>query len=100
MGFSKLFGGCDAAGEGKGLEDLLIASGASDLAQRVANALSGAIAAAEAIEENDLEESLAKDYASVKALHEAIKVLTNLLKNELVIVLGVELPKTVEGDND
>ena len=100
VGFSKLFGGCDAAGEGKGLEDLLSASGASDLAQRVANALSGAVAAVDAIEEDDLEEALAKDYASVKALHEAIKVLTDLLKNELVIVLGVELPKTVDGDND
>jgi predicted lipoprotein len=100
VGFGKLFAGCGTAGEGKGLEDLLIASGASDLAQRVANALSGAVAAVDAIEEDDLEEALAKDYASVKALHEAIKVLTDLLKNELVIVLGVELPKTVEGDND
>lgn len=100
VGFGKIFAGCGPAGEGKGLEDLLVASGGSDLAQRIANALSGAIAAADSIEEDDLEEALAKDYASVKALHDAIKVLTDLLKNELVIVLGVELPKSVEGDND
>lgn len=100
LGFGKLFAGCGLDGEGKGFEDLLVASGASDLAKRIADALSGAIAAAEAIEEGDLDQALVDDFASVKALHDAIKVLTDLLKNELVIVLGIELPKTVEGDND
>ena len=100
LGFRKLFSGCGPDGEGRGVDDLLVELGAEDLAQRMTQALSGAIEAVHAIEEDDLAQALAADYASVQALHGAIKVLTDMQKTELVTVLTLDLPPLVQGDND
>ncbi len=100
LGFRKLFSGCGPDGEGQGVDDLLVAAGAEDLATRMTQALNGAIAAVHAIEEDDLGQALAADYASVLALHTAIKQLTDMLKTELVTVLTLDLPPLVQGDND
>ena len=44
--------------------------------------------------------SLDVDVASVRAVHAAVKNLTDVLKTDFVTVLDLELPKKAEGDND
>jgi hypothetical protein len=63
-------------------------------------ALDGAIKALEAITPDDLEAALSQNPDAVKNAHAAIKGLTDLLKNEFVLVLGLQLPTLVAGDND
>jgi hypothetical protein len=41
-----------------------------------------------------------QDKASVRAFYDALKGVTDLLKTEVVTVLDLELPQTLEGDND
>lgn len=99
IGFRRLFGGCAAANE-VGFDDLLRSLGANDLADRMVANIDAAIAAAEAVPSPDLAVALVTDKASVAALHAAIKKITDALKTEIATVLDVELPQTVEGDND
>lgn len=99
-GFDRLFRGCGGQERSFGIDDLLVSSDAEGLAQRLSDALDQALRAGEAIEEEDLAPALVDDYASVQALHDAIKVLTDLLKTEFVTVLTLDLPLNVQGDND
>jgi predicted lipoprotein len=99
-GFERIFHGCGPDGAGAGMDDLLVALEFDDLAERMTEAHAGALASVDAIEEEDLEQALNDDPASVKALHTALKQLTDLLKTELVTALNLELPPLVQGDND
>jgi len=99
LGFRKMFEGCDEGGN-IGFDDLLVASGAGDLAERMKTYLEGAIAAADALPSADLAEVMVTEPAKVTALHVALKKLTDAMKTELATVLNLELPQTVEGDND
>lgn len=97
-GLELLFHGC---GEGAiGIEGLLEEAGAELNAKAVHDAISGIRAALDAIEEDDLVEALAEDPQSVNDLYDDIKVLTDLLKGDLVEILEVTLPSSVGGDND
>lgn len=99
IGFRRVFAGC-AEGEDVGLDDLLAALGAGDLAARMTADTDAAIAAADALPSSDVAVAILQDPAKVLALHAAIKKITNELKTQFATVLDVELPKTVEGDND
>jgi uncharacterized protein len=99
-GLRRLTEGCGADFTGMGFDDLLEAVGTEPLAARLRERLGVARAALDAVEEPDLEQALAQDKASVRALYDALKGVTDVLKTELVSVLDLELPHLVEGDND
>ncbi|MBK9266996.1 MAG: imelysin family protein [Polyangiaceae bacterium] len=99
VGFRMLLSGCDAGGN-IGFDDLLTASGAGSLATKLTTNVDLAIAAADAVPQDDLAVALANDPSSVLALHAAVKSITDLLKTEFVSILDLEPPQHVEGDND
>ena len=100
VGFRRLFEGCGTNFEGAGFDDVLVASGAEPLAVKVRERAVAAQAALEAIGEPDLLEALYQDKASVRGFYDALKGMTDVLKTEWVSVLDLELPQTIEGDND
>lgn len=99
-GFRLVFLGGPPGSVGLGFDDLLIALGQLDHAASIADAIQGAIDAADAIEEDDLADALANDPESVRDLYFAVKKVTDSLKSEFVSVLDLRVPKTAEGDND
>ncbi len=99
VGFQRVFDGCDLAAD-KGIDDMLRGMGQTELADRMSGDLVAAIAAADALPSSDLVSLVQTDTASVDALYAAIKKVTDALKTDLVTVLDLELPKSVEGDND
>lgn len=99
VAYRMLMVGCDEAG-GAGFRDLLAAVGASAAAEAMLAGVDEALAAEAAIKSDDLAEALVDDKAGVEALHAAVKKITDVLKTDFVSVLDLELPKTVEGDND
>ena len=50
--------------------------------------------------EGTLQEALVSDPGSVRDGHAAVKVLTDLLKTEVVTVLSLSVPQEGAGDND
>jgi uncharacterized protein len=97
----QLLEGCDDASfNGVGFDDLIDAQGAVSLSARLKERLVAAQVALDALEEPDLSQSLVTDPASVRAVYDALKGVTDLLKSEFVTVLDVELPMGLEGDND
>jgi uncharacterized protein len=107
LGFRQRFTGCsvgdqadDRAQSGLGFDDFLHAVGEPDLGLRIDEAVLEALAALDAIEEDDLAEALTRDLPSVVAAHAAHKRITDMLRTDFVAILEVELPKRVEGDND
>jgi uncharacterized protein len=99
-GFRNLTFGCQANHEGPGLDDLLAVKGANDVVTRLHERSDAAVATLEAIEEDDLALTLTADYPSLLAHLEALRALSNTLKTELLSTLDLELPKSLEGDND
>ncbi len=99
-GFRALAQGCGEDGAGQGLDDLLIASGATGLAERLLERTSRMRHALEAIEAPRLADALSADPGSVRAFHDAVKDVTDLLKSELITVLDLEIPSSIESDND
>ncbi len=100
VAFRKLWKGCGAGDTGVAFDDYLRAAGGGALADELEGHLAGAIAAVDAFPYASIEEGLAKDPASVKALIVAIKKLTDALKTDVVSVLHLDLPARVAGDND
>ena len=98
IGFRGLFQGCGAGGEGLGFDDWLSEAGHGELAADILTAYVAAQAAAD--------NAPALDQASpaeFEALYQAVKHLTDLLKNDLFGAgspLGLSLPKGIEGDTD
>lgn len=99
VGFRMLLAGCKD-GEGVGFDDLLISRDQTTLAEKMKTAVNEAIVAADAVPTDDLGAAIIESPESVLALHAAVKKITDLLKTEFVSVLNLELPQTVEGDND
>ncbi|NUP06490.1 MAG: imelysin family protein [Polyangiaceae bacterium] len=99
LGFQRVFDGCDAASE-TGFEDLLRSVGAADLADRMSADVKAAIAVADGLPSSDLGGLIERDPATVDALHAAVKRITDALKTDFVTVLDLELPTSLEGDND
>jgi predicted lipoprotein len=99
VGFQRAFEGCSADGAGLGFDDWLNAVGAEDLANRMLSALDGARSSVESLNP-PIEPALLQNPESVRALHQSVKGLTDLLKTEFITVLDFELPMALEGDND
>ena len=100
VGFRKLMEGCGTNYEGTGFDDVLVAAGSEPLAVTMRERVAAAQAAVEAVEEADLRDALAQDKASVRAVYDAVKAVTDVLKTEMASVLDLELPQDLEGDND
>ncbi len=99
-GFRRIFEGCGPNHQGPGFDDLLISVGAEALSTRMVAATVKAEEALTAIEEPDLNPALTVDPASVRALYDAIKAMSDILKTEIPSVLDLEIPNSLEGDND
>lgn len=100
VGFRRLVEGCEAGYAGLGFDDLLTEVGSEALAVDLRAKMAAAQASVEAVNEADLREALAQDKASVRAVYDGIKGVTDLLKVDVTTVLDLELPQTLEGDND
>jgi predicted lipoprotein len=100
VGYRRLVEGCGANFEGMGFDDLLGAVGTEALAVKLAERVRAAQTALQAVEEADLAQALAQDKASVRAVYDGLKGVTDVMKTELATVLDLELPAAVEGDND
>jgi len=94
-GFRRLFTG----EEGAGIDDLLVERGEDALVTDLLAAVDAAIAVAEA-DDTPIDEALSADRASVEALHDAVKAVTDLLKGDVATVLTLTIPAEAAGDND
>jgi len=96
-----------------GLDDYLRNLGRSDVADRLSSALAGAHRAAAALKDESYQQILAQMDASqcaqttrenrtvpVCALFQDVRQISILMKAELLSVLDLRPPKTIEGDND
>lgn len=99
-GFRRLAFGCEPDGSGLAVDDLLVSVGAGDVAADLLAKLAAADAAIEQIAEPDLATSLAMDREAVLRVHDAVKGVTFILKDELVLVLSITVPGRVSGDHD
>lgn len=95
-GFRALYFG----GEGLGFDDLLIGLGEDELHGRVDSALNAAEASIIALGDADVGSLLTDAPADVDAAYDAVKALADLLKNELPLVLILQVPNEAGGDND
>jgi predicted lipoprotein len=98
-GFRKLFQGCADANAGIGFDDWLDARGASDLRARMLAALDAADAAFASVDVS-IDALITSDPARARALYDAVKAVTDLLKTEFTTVLDLTRPGPAEGDND
>ncbi len=95
--FDKFLDGC--GGENLGLDALLRKKGNGALADDLRAALDAIRVSLEAIEGESLGAALPGNRDQVQALYDTVKVLTDLLKGELVATLNVRL-NSVQGEND
>lgn len=98
LGFRSLFQGCGPHGEGLGFDDWLVAAGHAELAQDISVAWTGAHAVIA-----ELPPLQRASEAELDRAYLALKVLTDLLKNELLGAgspINLDLPSSVEGDTD
>jgi predicted lipoprotein len=97
-GFRSLFQGCGADGVGLGFDDWLVEANHAALAEDIRLAWAGAQAAADAFPA-----FVTTDLAQRRALYDAVKVLSDLLKGELFgsgSPVNLKLPAALEGDTD
>lgn len=99
-GYDQLLVGCGPAGQGLGFDDLLVAVGAEPIAKKLIATTVGIRVALDALQQPTFEEDIQKDPAGVQRLFDAIRANGSAMKAEFATVLDLELPKTVEGDND
>lgn len=97
--FRLLFEGCGENYAGFGFDDWLREADQGDLADRMLTNLAAAQQEVAALPRL-LEDAFYDAPAEARAVHTAIKGITDLLKTEFVSVLNLELPMTAEGDND
>jgi predicted lipoprotein len=97
--FRDAYLGAPAPEPGFGFDDLLRGMGASEVDTRMQAAIATAFAAFDPIE-GPLETAVDSDHADVVALHDAIRAVANIFRNEVLVLLELMLPNRVEGDND
>lgn len=100
VGAKLLLAGCGENGSGLGFDDMFYALGQEPIARDMVSGLDQAIAAADAIGNDDLSKAILEERDKVDALYNAVKSVTDRLKNDFVAVLDLEIPRRVEGDND
>jgi uncharacterized protein len=98
-GFAKLFAGCPD-GAALGFDDLLVASNAGELATGVQQRLVGIRNSLQALPGEDFAAPLASSPAQVRAVYDAFKSMTDLLRSQFISVLNLQLPKDIQTDND
>jgi hypothetical protein len=101
-GFEKLLFGCSAGATSPtalGMDDLLVAGGAGELAGRLQARVTAARTALTAMPD-DFTGALTSSPAAVMAAHDAVKALCDVFKTELYSVLNIELPAGIPMDND
>jgi predicted lipoprotein len=99
IGTRKLFAGCGPQYSGLGFDDWLVNVGRPDLAESMSDALQGAQEAIDALDPL-LEDAIASNPAKARAVYDAIKVFTDLLKSDFITTLNLEPPAASIGDND
>ena len=92
-GFRTLFTGAEV----EGLDDLLVALGHGDLAVEIVEAVDAAIVATDAIDGPLFD---AVDSVEAMDLHDAVKVVIDLVKGDLATVLTLQIPNEAAGDAD
>lgn len=99
VGFRLLFEGCGQNYAGIGFDDWLRETGQGELADRMLTNLTTAQQVVATLPRL-LEDAFYDAPDEARAVHTAVKGVTDLLKTEFVSVLNLELPMTAEGDND
>lgn len=94
--FALAFRGADGA---MGLEELLEAAGAADLASRMNTSIDAAVAELASLSP-DIPTLVVADERAMLPAYERIKDITDLMKTEFLGILDLELPDRAEGDND
>lgn len=92
--------GCGEQNSGLGFDDMLAAVGQDQMAREMADGITAAIAAADAVQGDDLAAALTSQRPQVDALYTAVKAVTDRLKTDFMSVLDLEIPRRIEGDND
>ena len=95
QGFEMIFTG----GEGYGFDDLLHNKGHADLSQRVLDAIENALQKGHSLQ-YPLNISITEEKEAVFELYEAIDSISNILKNEVSLILSLSIPVEAAGDND
>ncbi|MDX2022649.1 MAG: imelysin family protein [Deltaproteobacteria bacterium] len=99
VGLKRVLLGCDANGEGIGFDDWLISVGQADLAQQLRGLFGNAVGAATTLAP-PLEDAITTAPGNVVAVRTAVGALTTFLKTQFRSLLNLDLPMSVEGDND
>ena len=95
VGFRALFTG----GEGAGMDDLLIELGHEALTVELLAAVDNAISVADGLD-MPLDDAVDTHPEKVQELYDSVKVVTDILKGDLVTVLALSIPDEFGGDND
>lgn len=99
VGVKRFLLGCDANGDAVGFDDWLAAVNQPAVADQLRALLNNAVALATALTP-PLEEAITTAPEKATALREAVRQVTMLLKMQFASVLNLDLPMSVEGDND
>lgn len=94
-----LLGGPLGDADAYGFDDLLREVGAASLADELVAATAAAVTACDALDA-DLAASLQDDHDAVVLAHTRVKAITDLMKTQLVTILGVRVPDDSAGDAD
>lgn len=94
-GFRALFTG----GDGAGMDDLLASVDEQDIVDAVITALDAADAAAAALDE-PVEVAASTDPTPALAVYDAVRAVTDLLKQDVATALVLSVPSDADGDND
>ena len=85
---------------GAGVDDLLIELGHAEVNDAVIAGLNDADAAVAALGDAPLAELIVSEPEKVLAAHDAVKVVTDLLKGDVATLLALQIPAEAAGDND
>lgn len=99
QGARALLTGCTAA-QDVAFDDLLNALGSNELAQNMASKLNEVDVALDAVKQPDLIDAASTDLPAVRRVYDTVDAVTTVMKTELITVLNLELPRSLEGDND
>ncbi|MGV3623635.1 MAG: imelysin family protein [Archangium sp.] len=97
-GFSQLMHGCGDGVTGKGFDSLLIAANANALEEQMRTEL--AALRTHVADASELRTLLQNDPAAARVIYDEVKDVTDLLKTQFIGVLDLEIPTSLEGDND
>lgn len=101
VAFQRVFhGGAPFDAAAIGFDDWLEAIGATQLRAELAASIAAALAAVDAIDEDDLAVTLAEAPKRVEDVHLAVRTVLDLYKAQLVTVLDLHPPSDAPTDND